>query len=350
MKIIAFISIFIGILLMSIGYASLNTELTISGEAAVQVEQNIKITNITILQSEGNATTSYNPSFTNTTSNIDVILPNQTSKITLIIEVTNNTDNYYHLDDVIENNNTNYNITYEIKDKEIIYFPERSTQEIEITFYYDNVINTNTEISLGLNYIFEDIIYEKLEYITFTGTQYVDTGVLNTGDYIFETDFMQTALTNNDGGWIFNGRSSYNYAIGVFAGKYGIFNGYGAITQSSTPSATLSSWYSMYYSRSEFYINDSPRTVVGKKLIPSEYERTILIAGATISHSGTPDTRHFIGNIKCFKITDATDGVVLRYFVPAKITEGPNTGQIGYWDIIEDKFYQNAGTGTLTGM
>ncbi len=350
MKPISIFIILLSITFISIGYAALNTNLTISGESLVTGKPSIRITDVYVLNQESNASVTYNPNFTDTNSNISVTLPNQDSKITLIIEITNTTDNYYHLDKILEDINSNSNISYDIKDKEIIYFKENSIVNMEITFYYNNPINENTNTTVGLDYVFEDIIYEKLEYITFSGNEFIDTGVLNTGDYIFETDFMQTALTVTDGGWIFNGRNNYNYSIGVFSGKAAMFNGYGSATSTGYPKANLNSWYSMYYSRTEFYVNNISYTVYGKKLLPESQARTILIAGATKNYNGTQDVRHFIGNMKCFKITDATNNEILRYFVPAKITEGVNAGKFGYWDVINDVFYENAGTGTITGV
>ncbi len=348
MKIIMSLVLFGCILFMSIGYSALNSELSISGEAVVLAEGDIQITNITVLSAETGAFLTYNPSFTNDSSNIGVTLPSQESKITLLIEVTNNTNNYYHLDQIIEIDNNN-NINYEIKDKDIIYFPEQSITEIEITFSYKDLINSNIEITLNMDYVFEKTTYKKLEYLTFSGNEYIDTGILNTGDYIFETEYMQTAYTANDGGWIFNGRAHYSYSLGVFSGKSGIFNGYGAATYSSQPTSVFNVWYTLYYSRFEFFINDVSRTVVGKKLIPETYERTILIAGATVNYNATQDVRHFRGNIKCFKVTDAVTGNVLKHFVPAEITEGVNAGEIGYWDVVNDQFYTNSGTGNITG-
>ncbi len=76
---------FVCILFMSIGYASLNTELTISGEAVVTAPTGIKITNISLLSSEGDAYVTYNPTYTDNISNISASLPNQNSKITFII-------------------------------------------------------------------------------------------------------------------------------------------------------------------------------------------------------------------------------------------------------------------------
>ncbi len=350
MKLALTFTILLSITLISIGYAALNTNLTISGEATIRTDASIRITNIYIKSSENNASVTYNPTFTDTNTNIGITLPNQNSTITLIIEVTNTTNNYYHLDKITQTINSNTNITYEIKDKDILYFKERSVVNMEITFYYNTPINENTDTTINLDYLFEDIIYEKLEYLTFSGNEFIDTGVLNTGDYIFETDFMQTALTASDGGWVFNGRSHYSYSLGVFSGKAAIFNGYGAATSTGYPKANLNSWYSIYYSRTLFYVNNISYTVYGKKLLPESQARTILIAGATINYNNTPDIRHFIGNIKNFKITDATNNEVLRYFVPAKITEGENTGKFGYWDVINDVFYENAGTGTITGQ
>ena len=53
------------------------------------------------------------------------------------------------------------------------------------------------------------------------------------------------------------------------------------------------------------------------------------------------DTRRFIGDIYSFKVYD--NDVLIRDFIPVKTLEN----QIGLWDLVEDKFYGNAGTGAF---
>ncbi len=353
MKIIISTTIVICIILMSIGYSALNSDLTISGEAIVEAPTYIKITNISVLTSENGGYSTYNPSYTNDTSNIGVTLPNENSTITLLIEVTNDTGYYYHLDKVIEDINNNLSIKYEIINKDVIYFHPNTVTNIEIVFSYDTFSSLEQNIDLNLDYIFEKITYKNLDYITFSGYQYINTGLFNTGDYIFETEFNQTAYNRNHtdnsiGGWIISGRKIGTNSLGVFIGNYGVYNSYGAGTVARQPNIALNSgWHTLYFSRFIHTIDNNNYVVNGKILIPEEHKTEIRIGGGTggyYSYS-TPDTRHFIGHMKTIKITNAEDGEILRYYVPAEIIEGANAGEVGYWDIINNEFYGNAGTG-----
>ncbi len=353
MRLIVSLIIVVCIIFMSVGYSALNSELTISGEATVKALPNIKITNVGILSTENGGVSTYNPSYTDISSNVGITLPNENSIVTLFVEVTNNTSDYYRLNDVIEDTNNNTNIKYEIKNKEIIYFHPNSVTNIEITFSYDVFSSTDQSLNLILNYIFGKITYKNLEYVTFSGFQYINTGLFNTGDYIFELEFNQTAYNTNHtdssiGGWIISGRKIGTNSLGVFIGNYGVYNSYGAGTAARQPNIALNSgFHTLYFSRFTHTIDNNNYAVSGKILIPEEHKTEIRIGGGTggyYSYS-TPDTRHFIGHIKTVKITNAEDGEILRYFVPAEIVEGANIGEVGYWDIINDVFYGNAGTG-----
>ncbi len=113
--------IFVFITFMSIGYSALNSNLSITADAIVEIQREIKITDMKVLSVEEGAYTTYNPTFTNSTSNISVTLPNENSTITIVVEVSNNTNDNYHLDIIEGSTNNNLNITYEILNKEILY-------------------------------------------------------------------------------------------------------------------------------------------------------------------------------------------------------------------------------------
>ncbi len=200
---------------------------------------------------------------------------------------------------------------------------------------------------MNLRFNFNKVTYLNLDYLVFSGNEYINTGLLNTGDYIFETEFNHIEFTSGDGGWIISGRTTAAYTLGVFNGKSGVFNGYGGTTSAKLPHITLNTWYTLYFSRVKHTIGSYNYSVNGGKIIPEEYAREIRIGGATAAYSVAQgeDDRHFKGYMTEFKITNAEDDTILRYYVPAEILEGPNVGEIGYWDVIGNVFYPNDGTG-----
>ncbi len=341
------ISIILSILLMSIGYSALNTDLSISGEALVAPNRTIKVSSVTLKSFSYGSYEIYSPTFTNDQTNLSVFLPYGTSNIVYEIEITNETDYYYHLDTINELLYSNPNIKYEFVDEEILHFNPNSVTTIEVKFSYNTAFSEDTSLYVNLEYDFVRVNYEVLDYITSTGSQYIDTGVLNDGDYAFESEFLPSFSAKNEGFWLFSGRKETSYTLGLYfyvSSTYNYtINTYGGNTTPYTNYRLEKNiWYDMYFSRSSFTINDLSIPVATKSLIPESNATTILLGGNILNWDGTIDTRHFEGNIKYFKITDVTTDELLRYFIPVKLLD---TGEICYIDIIEHKFYYNLGTG-----
>ncbi len=154
--------IFICILSISIGYSALNANLMISGEATVQVETNIKITNITFKDRINGGIETNNPSFSNDTSNIFVSLPNIDSSIICTISVSNEQNNDFYFAEIEELVNNNENINYEILNKENIVFFKNSITEFDIKISYKDILPENKDLSLTLKYNFENTYKEEI--------------------------------------------------------------------------------------------------------------------------------------------------------------------------------------------
>ncbi len=337
--------IFFSIILMSIGYSALNAELNISGEAVVIAPLGIKITNVTLKEVTNGGYVTYSTFFTTDSSNFYVTLPNANSTVTYTVEVTNYDNTYYHLDQVIESFLSNSEIGYEIVDKEAQYFLEESVTEIEITFYHKNESFTTQEATLNLEYVFSTVHYRKLDYIRTTGTQWMYTGVMNTGDYIFEDEFLmiETGVGNNTGSWIIGGRINPNYSLGVFVNNSQVIAAYGTITQVMYPKVVENQWYEMYFSRERLTIGGVNYNLQGESIIPESQAAEIILGGNLLAYDGVSvDNRNMQGQRKYFKITDATTGEYIKYFIPVQLNE---TGEIGYWDEINNQFHTNDGTG-----
>ncbi len=188
--------------------------------------------------------------------------------------------------------------------------------------------------------------YTEVAYIESDGNQYIASGLMNTGDYIFEEDFMYTSFTVTaaapDGGsWLYGGRLINTYTFGVYISANAVLNGYGGATGSYTPKINANEWYTMEFSRFSLIINDRTYPVSGQKLIPEAYETEIWIGGNPVNWSGGPDVRFFVGRRNNLKVTDAETGKVVRDFIAVKMNV---TGEIGYWDLIEGKFYGSDGS------
>ncbi len=342
LKFLLIVVIFISILFMSVGYSALNTELTISSEAIV-TSQGIKITNVALKEATNGGYETYSPTLTRDSSNFFVTLPNSDSTATFLIEVTNEDDIYYHLDFINETVLSNSNIGYDIVDKEAQYFLENSVTELEITFFHKNGAVTNPDVTLSLEYSFSEVNYRKIDYIRTTGTQWMYTGLMNTGDYIFEDEFLITDVGtgNNTGSWVIGGRVNPNYSLGVFVNNNNIIAAYGTTTQVLSPKINENIWYELYFSRERLTIGGINYNLTGEKLIPETYQAETILGGNLLAYDGVSrDDRNMKGHRKYFKVTDATTGLMLRYYIPVKLN---NTNEIGYWDEINNQFYGNDG-------
>ncbi len=190
--------------------------------------------------------------------------------------------------------------------------------------------------------------YEALEYIESFGDEYIETGLMNTGDYIIEDEFLITDLGvgNSTGSWIVGGRMNPNYSFGVFANNTQVIAAYGSLTKTLLPGIKENVWYTMYFSRFELNIGGRNYVVPGQLLIPKDYEAEVIIGGNLLAYDGVSrDNRNMVGKRKYFKISDANTGELLRHYIPAKLI---GTGEIGMWELVEGKFYGNDGSGEFT--
>ncbi len=161
-NIITIFVVCLAIICMSIGYSALNSNLTISGEAIVIINKNIKITNVTFKDDISGASEIYNSSFTNNTSNIGINLPNIDSSITYTITIFNETDSNYYMNNVEEIINTNPNISYEVVNKNDIVFAPNSTTEFDIKFTYKGSLPDNKDLSISLMFGFHQNYREEI--------------------------------------------------------------------------------------------------------------------------------------------------------------------------------------------
>ncbi len=183
--------------------------------------------------------------------------------------------------------------------------------------------------------------YEILDYIESNGGQYIDTGIMNTGDYIFESEFLATNLAANSGSWLIGGRIDYDYSLGIHLTTRTVFSGYGLQTRSYTPAIAQNTWHTLYFSRFKLDISGRTYPIPGQILISEEHETDIRIGGNQVLSGGGADNRNFYGYIRSFKITDVTTNTLLRDYIPVKINA---TDEVGLYDLVENKFYKSIGT------
>lgn len=122
---------------VGIGYSAMNTTLNMSGDAHFRVEADIRITALRILEKENGGDVLYNPDFSRDTIITGINLPNLDSTVTFEIQVTNFTNIPMALNEIINLNMSNPNITYTITGIELNdLVDEYETKTFTITFHY----------------------------------------------------------------------------------------------------------------------------------------------------------------------------------------------------------------------
>lgn len=167
--------------------------------------------------------------------------------------------------------------------------------------------------------------YTLLEYIESTGTQFIDTGIGNAYEITMDVQFIN------------NGANEQLMGQSASGGQYfGINkNGY------------LENGLSQAFS----YLGTERRNI---HIIRTQQNQTITVEGETliVDRGGiSAVTFKLLGGVgerypcsaKLYSCQFYDNGTLVRDYVPCVTSDG----EIGLWDMVEDKFYGNAGTGTF---
>ncbi len=149
--------IIICIFSISIGYSSLNTDLSISGDAHVRVDEECRITNITMASASNDGYETYNPKYSKNSINSFVTLPNINSTLTYNVTIINKSNKKYLVDNIKQESYSNHNINYSITgiEKEDV-INENETLTFTITFNYISE-NLPEDVTASLSLLFDFI-------------------------------------------------------------------------------------------------------------------------------------------------------------------------------------------------
>ncbi len=213
------ISCMISIMFMTIGYAAYNSELSISGDAAVVTKGDIEITDISINAVTEGSYEVYNNEHTKNTVSFYVNLVDKNSYAIFDVEITNKHDtNCYTIKDVLTNIYSNNNVSYEIIDATSLSIDPGDVVVVQIKFYYNNNITSDTIINSEFEFIFGEVqnlaetIIENnggLEFINskeqpiFNEITSINEGLYKTADVYGDSYYFRGAVDNN---WVILGK------------------------------------------------------------------------------------------------------------------------------------------------
>lgn len=191
-----------------------------------------------------------------------------------------------------------------------------------------------------------DSKYKRLEYIQSTGTQYIDTGILGKGSLTF--NFKYSSIVTAGGLGVFGSRQEYGIKDLDYLHFYnngGRFDYFGSHIDISSLGYNViniiktriedNSYIIEHYNVNNVLIETQTTTVSNNS------------SSLTLKLFGLDTNGTFQGNTNCkiyyFQIYD--NGTLVRNFIPV-LRKSDN--EIGMLDLVEGKFYGNAGTGKFT--
>lgn len=175
--------------------------------------------------------------------------------------------------------------------------------------------------------------YTQLEYIRSSGTQYINTGVVDTSNTTIDLDLEVESILPH-----------YTYGVQQNSTGYA----YNAIYQNNV----------LEYNYANLNFTQAARTKMQQRIADGTMYATI--NGVTVSGAiGVPfqDTilifairwnngniRLYPAAVKLYTFSIKKSGTLVRNFIPCKNA----SGAVGLYDTVEGQFYANAGTGTFT--
>lgn len=183
--------------------------------------------------------------------------------------------------------------------------------------------------------------YQRVEHLDFTGSQYINTGIIPTANTKVETTFK----TSTNSRWLFGSRTSTS-ATNIYAVYFNSATLLWYQIRTSGNAKSVDNYFNkisyLTTTRSEFILNGKTTSGFGTDALGSStwpmYIGSVNTAGKADGTSG----RHFVGELYSFKIWDGT--TLVRDFVPVVRSRD---GVAGLYDMVGHKFYANAGSGSF---
>lgn len=183
--------------------------------------------------------------------------------------------------------------------------------------------------------------YQQVEYLEFTGTQYINTNILTKQALKVVSEFSTTTVNK----WFFGARKSQYYDsltfgyFQIYNNDYCAYHGFGGGTGRYiiTLCPQDGNKHIVELSNNEYKIDN-----INQNLYKGTFTEFYNIYLGTINNDNTADYRMYVGNVYSFKIYD-NDSLILNLIPCYRISDN----EIGMYDVVNDVFYTNQGTGTF---
>lgn len=182
--------------------------------------------------------------------------------------------------------------------------------------------------------------YTQLEYIEASGTQHIDTGFIPNNRTSIELDFQYLgSRTGTDVHNLFGARTStYEKVFAMWINSTNAFPHYGNVSYTDHGAFTLTTTDRNIYKYNKNIATAGSETITcTETTFNSGYSLCLF----TMKDSTGIDTRKAPGRLYGCKIYD--DDKLVRNYVPCRRDDGA----VGLYDLVDDVFYSNAGSGAF---
>ena len=183
--------------------------------------------------------------------------------------------------------------------------------------------------------------YTPLEYIKTTGTQYINTGFTSNSNTKIK---MEVSFSNVSSGnsnlWCSRKTNNSQTFTCFYIGGQGFRSDYNTTMYSTSKKCAINEKVLVTQDKNNFYLNNSLIHAHTAATFNCPYPMLLL---ASHQNGATSNLNNYHqGNVYYCKIYD--NGTLIRDFIPVKRN---SDSALGLYDLINNKFYTNAGTGTF---
>jgi hypothetical protein len=176
--------------------------------------------------------------------------------------------------------------------------------------------------------------YKRLDYIEVTGTQYIDTGFIANQDTRLVCRIRQVGTTMH----VLGARQAVatrNFSIRVVSKCWQIgYDSDGGVT--TGPIAVKDDWQTVEINKNSLYVDGE--FSVSRAYVAFKTPQTLTL-GAIKAGASSPTMYYGTAKYRECQIYD--NGVLIRDFIPCQNPDG----KAGMYDLLNAKFYGNAGSG-----
>ena len=183
--------------------------------------------------------------------------------------------------------------------------------------------------------------YTSVDYIESSGTQYIDTGYKhNTSKTSYELNISIDTLSNPFN-TLFGARTTYNNSDAYYLGVKNDYSTFGCIGGNHQNSigwnVSVGTKYNIIYNATGLIVDGTTYSMPSQSNTTCSYNDCIF----ALNEAGTIKEQ-----IKCklYSFVIKEDGKLVRYFVPCL----NSNNEVGLYDLVNDTFYTNQGTGVFT--